>query len=58
MIEWCAVWNSVSNLLSEHAAVAGWNHRALLFVEQEWLNQHPKIAEQNKEMLMAHWGAA
>ena len=34
-IEWKAVRNSASSLLPKRAAVAGWKHRALSFVEQE-----------------------
>ena len=35
MIERGAVRNAASNLLPKHAAVAGWKHRALSFVEQD-----------------------
>ena len=35
--QWGAVRNSASSLLSKHAAVAGWNHCALSFVEQDGL---------------------
>ena len=42
MNEWGALRNSASCLLPKHAAVAGWKHRALSFVEQEGVQPMPK----------------
>ena len=42
MIEWSAVRISASRLLPNHAAVAGWKHRALSFVEEEGEKPMPK----------------
>ena len=39
---WSAVRNSASSLLPKHAAVAGWKHRALCFLEQEGVQPMPK----------------
>ena len=42
MIEWCALGNSAGSVLTIHAAVAGWKHRALSFVEHERVKPMPK----------------
>ena len=42
MIEWCAVRKAASCLLSKHAVVAGWKHRALSHVGQERIPPLPK----------------
>ena len=42
LIEWSAVLNSASSLLPKHAAVAGWKHRALSFVEQDGVPPMPE----------------
>ena len=42
IIDWRAVRNSASCRLPKHAAVAGWKHRALSFVEQEVVQPMPK----------------
>ena len=40
--EWsCGMQNSASGLLPEHAAVAGWTHSAISFVEQEGVGPMP-----------------
>ena len=54
LIEWSAVRNSASSLLSKHAAAAGWRHRALSYVEQKESNRCPRIVAQSKETLMPH----
>ena len=38
-------------LLTTHAAVTGWKHRSLSFVEQDDFHQSPMIAALSKEML-------
>ena len=42
MNDWGASRNSASCLFPKHAAVAGWKHRALSFVEQEEVQPMPK----------------
>ena len=53
--EWNAARNSASSLLPKHAAVAGWKHRALSFMEHEGKDRHQNTEEQNTEMLMVFW---
>ena len=42
MIEWSAVRNSADSFLTKHAAVVGWKHRALSFVEQDGVKPSSK----------------
>ena len=42
MIEWSAVRNSANSVLPKRAAVAGWTHRALSFVEQDGVKPSSK----------------